>query len=97
MPRRILAFVVASLATAAALVIPALAATAAPVSVFAAFDTGSSLVTRAAVTTGEELATGGRAYTVTFTRTADGVTTFKVVPSLPASDAGKTVTFSVLG
>lgn len=82
--------IAAAVVTAAVLAVPAAAST----RPFAVVDNGGVLVTRAILARGEVIRCGGRAYTVTYARTSHGTTIFTVAPGLPASDSGKTLTFT---
>ena len=71
--------------------VPALASAHAP---FAVQDVGGVVVTRHPVAVHQVVHSGGVAYTVTMARPAGGVYVIRLSPQLPASDAGKTVTFT---
>ena len=60
---------------------------------FSAQDNGGVLVTRQPLTAGQVIYSGGRAYRVVMVHGTDPEQ-IMLVPGLPASDRGKTVTFS---
>jgi len=61
---------------------------------FAVADNGGALLTRQPLTPGQVVYTGGIAETVHVVHADGGTYEFTVTPGLPASDRGKTVTFS---
>ena len=61
---------------------------------FAVADNGGALLTRQPLTPGQVVYTGGIAETVHVVHADGGTYEFTVTPALPASDRGKTVTFS---
>jgi hypothetical protein len=92
--KSILSKVILAGPAAAAIAVPAVAANASA-GVFAAQDNGGLLVTSQGLSVGQMITHAGYSGTITHVQNTGGHYIFRMTTALPASDNGKTLTFTV--